>query len=92
MPTEQKQARRVARDVLGLADAGHMDAAAAGLGGADHLDRGANMAEIDLAPQRPELGQAQFEEALDFDRGSSGPLACAGGSISGSACSGHRVA
>ncbi len=53
-----EQARRVARDVLGFADAGQMYAAAAGLGGADHGDRGANLVEVDLALQRPKLAQA----------------------------------
>ena len=64
-----EQARGVARDVFGLAHAGQMNAAAARLGGANHVDRGANLVEVDLAAQRPKLAQAQFHEAADLDRG-----------------------
>src|SRR5260221_3777240 len=47
-----QQARPVARDVLGLADAGQMDAAAARLSGANHVHRRANLVEVDLTPKR----------------------------------------
>src|SRR5216683_5414957 len=62
-----QQARRVARDVLGLADAGQMDTAAARLGCANHVDRCANLVEVDLAPQRAKLAQTQFKETADLD-------------------------
>ena len=81
-----EQARGVARDVFGLAHAGQMNAAAARLGGANHVDRGANLVEVDLAAQRPKLAQAQFHETADLDRGVERTAAPArSGSIAGSA-------
>ena len=61
-----KNARSIARDVFGLTNSRHMDAAAARLRRSNQPDRPRNGAKIDRAAQRGEFGQRCVEEALDF--------------------------
>ena len=57
----------VARDVLGLADSGDVDAAAAAERRADYLDGARDGGDVQAAAQRGELGQCEVEEIFDFD-------------------------
>ena len=57
----------VARDVLGLADAGDVDAAAAAERGADYLDGARDGGDVQAAAQCGEFGQCEVEEIFDFD-------------------------
>src|ERR1700675_1825963 len=61
-----KHARGVAGDVLGLADSGHVDAAAAAERGADYLDGARDGGDVQAAAQRGELTEGEVEKLFHF--------------------------
>src|SRR5208282_6710908 len=61
-----EQAGGVTCDVLGLADTGHVDAAAAAERSADNLDGARDGGDVQSAAQRSELGEREVEKFFDF--------------------------
>ena len=76
-----EQAGGVARDVLGLADSGHVDAAAAAKRGANYLDGARDGGDVQAAAQSGELGECEVEKRFDFASVES-PIAASRGSAS----------
>ena len=61
-----KQAGRVACDVLGLADTGDVDAAAAAERGANYLDGARDGGDVQSAAKYAEFGKREIEKFSDF--------------------------
>ena len=71
----------VARDVLGLADSGHVDAAAAAERGADYLDGARDGGDVQAAAQCGELGRVRGRRTFRL-RSVESPIAASRGSAS----------
>ena len=61
-PDRAKNTRSIARDVFGLTNSRHMDAATTRLRRSNHRHRARNCAKIDRAPQRDQFSQRCIEE------------------------------